>query len=385
MSAGFGFFPYEAMNYKAAQAYLDRKARQGWELMHVSLGCIARFRRTERPSHFVDLDIHGKYVDTDPNYLQLCADAGWDLVQNVRGMLLFRAAEGKSPAPIQTDGEMEWERFWKRYRPRVRHILLYLALIVLVVWVFSLPSTQNTAAFPASLYFLLYLPCMALLTLYLILYLAHSTWYLARCRRSGRVESPGRFSTVIDSLTRLYLLLMCLCALLNLSGRANLGKTVDLDWYPFKEEHSTEEYVSTIETIRAWPVVTATDLGLERDEFCNLDGCRTFLMDYLEYQGTAANGYTLITERYDCVSEGLAKWAINRRRDETQAGRFLFGDLNWVELITPEFDESYITTDQAYLLFRQGKVVALVGCTGLDLLTGQSLEAVRARVLGDMQ
>ena len=52
-----GFFPYEAMNYKAGQDYLDRKASKGVALRHIYLGCIARFEQAEQPRHFVDLDI----------------------------------------------------------------------------------------------------------------------------------------------------------------------------------------------------------------------------------------------------------------------------------------------------------------------------------------
>ena len=95
MNTEFRFFPYEAMNYKAAQAWLDRKAAQGWGLARIYLGCIARLQRAEQPSHFVDLDIRSGFDgDTDADYLQLCSDAGWELVQSLRGMLLFRSAPG---------------------------------------------------------------------------------------------------------------------------------------------------------------------------------------------------------------------------------------------------------------------------------------------------
>ena len=31
----WGFFPFDAMDYKAAQAYLDKKAAQGWVMEHL--------------------------------------------------------------------------------------------------------------------------------------------------------------------------------------------------------------------------------------------------------------------------------------------------------------------------------------------------------------
>ena len=89
-----GFFPYRALHYKAAQAYLDKKAEQGLALQKVYLGCIAFFRKADRPKHFVDLSLNarGNYDYTDPDYLALCGDASWELVQELRKMLLFRAA-----------------------------------------------------------------------------------------------------------------------------------------------------------------------------------------------------------------------------------------------------------------------------------------------------
>ena len=44
-----GFFPYEPLHYKAAQAYLDRKAAKGLSLQKISLLCIAHFETAEAP------------------------------------------------------------------------------------------------------------------------------------------------------------------------------------------------------------------------------------------------------------------------------------------------------------------------------------------------
>ena len=111
MGGAWGFFPYEAMDYKAAQACLDRRAAAGWVLKKVHLNVLARFEPCEGRSHFVDLDLRRTLDETDPDYLQLCADAGWEKVQSLRGMLLFRSRPGTHPAPIQSDPGMEWERF----------------------------------------------------------------------------------------------------------------------------------------------------------------------------------------------------------------------------------------------------------------------------------
>lgn len=387
MNTKLGFFPYEAMNYKSAQAQLDRRAAQGWELRHIYLGCIARFRRADRPSHFVDLDIRGHMDEgTDPDYLQLCSDAGWELVQTLRGMLLFRASAGQSPAPIQTDGELEWERFWEKYRPRLLSTLITLISIGVIAFVLAMPPRQwNVPAMLAANLGLLYLLYFALAIPCTLAQWLHSKWYLAKCRRTNRVEDPGPLATALDALNRLHTPLLCLILFFTVAQPLGLGRTVDLEWYS-----PNETYTATVEACRAWPVVTANDLGLGDGGYSrHLDGHSSPLMEFLEYQELAQTAgpeepvyYRLTTERYDCATELLARWTLAQRHKETQNGYFLWGDLDWEPAPGLGFDESYTCRESTYLLLRQGRVVALVGCDGLDLTRPQALETVRARVLG---
>ena len=79
----------------------------------------------------------------------------------------------------------------------------------------------------------------------------------------------------------------------------------------------------------------------------------------------------------ESISELLAQ-----RREETRNGSFLWGELEWEDAPGLGFDESCVCRGGSYLLFRQGRVVALVGCSGLDLTAPQHLAAVRSRVLG---
>ena len=385
MNTKFGFFPYEAMNYKSAQAQLDRRAAQGWELRHIYLGCIARFRRADRPAHFVDLDIRGTMDEgADPDYLQLCADAGWELVQTLRGMLLFRTAAGRSPAPIQTDGELEWERFWEKYRPRLWTTLLVLFCVgVTALLLMTFPTRWNIPAMLATGLGLLYLLYLASAILYVLAQSLHSRWYLAKCRRASRVEDPGPLATALDSLDRLQTPLLLLILFFTFAQPLGFGKTVDLEWYPMNGE-----YTATVEACRAWPVVTASDLGLpDSEDSRRLEGSRSVFMDFLSYseltggEGPDSPLHILTTERYDCLSGSLAKWVVSQRRKETQNGSFLWGDLDWEPAPGLGFDESYTCRDNTYLLFRQGKVAALVGCDGLDLTAPRNLDAVRARIL----
>lgn len=387
MNTSFGFFPYEAMNYKAAQTWLNRKAAQGWGLKHIYLGCIARLQRMERPSHFVDLDIRGGFDGgTDVDYLQLCSDAGWELVQQLRGMLLFRSAPGKSPAPIQTDGELEWERFWKKYRPRIWSTLITIIAIGLVVFMLSLSTRQNLTVMLAVNSGLLYALYLILMILYTVLKWGHSKWYMSRCRRSNRVEDPGPVAIFVDSLYHLRIPVLCLILVGIITDNA-LGTTVDLDWYS-----PNETYTATTEACQEWPVLMAVDLNLPDSGYSrHLEGHRTVLMDFLEYRELIAQKesdvppYILTTERYDCLTETLAKLAIAQRQKETRNGAFLWGELEWESASLTDFDECYTCREGSYLLFRQGKVVALVGCSGVNLATSQNLEVIRERILNGQQ
>lgn len=380
-----GFFPYDAMNYKAGQAYLDRKAAKGLELRHIYLGCIARFEPAEKPRHFVDLDLR-QFMDEEPDqdYLQLCADAGWEHLQTLRGMLLFRAAEGQDPAPIQTDAGLEWERFWKKFARKnlLTSLLVTLAAAGLLALVFSLtpgPGRSLTTAITSNSA-LLYLLSLILGLVSVLMSFITTPLYLFRCRRSGQVETPGRAAWLQDTLSQLYRPLYIIAACVALAEILGAGTTADLAWYDLRQE-----YTASVEVCREYPVVLGADLGLSAESDRWLRGRRSLTAAYYNYSetcGRTSGGehHVLTTERYDCVFEPLACLVFDLRADETRRGAFLWGELDWEAAPGLGFDEGYVCRDGNYLLLRQGKVVALVGCSGLDLTTPENLEIVCDRL-----
>lgn len=389
MRKKFGFFPFEAMNYKAGQAYLDRKAAQGWRLRHIYLGCIALFEAGSGPRHFVDLDIR-QFMDEEPDqdYLQLCADAGWEHIQTLRGMLLFRAAEGQDPTPIQSDGGIEWERFWGKYaRKNLITTTLVLLAAAALVWLCQKLSPgpgRSAAAFVTSNSALVYLFALAVGLLSILFSLVGIPLYLLRCRRSGQMETPGRvWAWVQDAPFRLFrplYILAALLAILELSGA--VGTPVDLGWSPI-----TGEYTATVETCRQYPVVMASDLGLRDSEDSRyLEGHRSPLAEFWDYSELTdgdtpeAPLHILTTERYDCAGEWLARRVFDLRSWETRSGAFLWGELEWEPSPGLGFEESYTCREGEYLLLRQDNVVALVGCRGLDLTTPERLAVIRTRL-----
>lgn len=78
--------------------------------------------------------------------------------------------------------------------------------------------------------------------------------------------------------------------------------------------------------------------------------------------------------------EWLARWVFDLRARETRGGVFLWGELEWEPSPGLGFEESYVCWDGEYLLLRQGNIVALVGCRGLDLTTPERLDVVRERL-----
>ena len=112
------WFRYTIEDAKAAQAELDQRAEQGWELEEVGL-FTATFRRAEHPRPcWVEPARWKSWSEKDENsradYLALCGEAGWELISEDGGLFYFRAREGTDPAPIQTDAGVEWEDVWKK-------------------------------------------------------------------------------------------------------------------------------------------------------------------------------------------------------------------------------------------------------------------------------
>ena len=383
-----GFFPYSSLYYKGAQEYLDKKAAKGLELRQVYLGCIARFEEAEKPRHFVDLESAQEGCD-DPmrtyrDYFQLCEDAGWELVRELRGMFLFRSKPGTDPLPIQTDEEMEWDRFWEKNKPRLRNTVVTLAAIAFLAFVLTIspPGSWAFTSFLLDNSSLLTALYWVLSILFSFLAMVNSKVYLSKCKRADRVELPGRFAAFLDGAEVFrtvfaFLLIPCLFISIFLQPSLRLSTT------PFTSSKDT----AAVETCQEYPVVMAQDLDFSSGDSRHLTGKHSLLCRFYDYSEITDNGggpndqiYILTTERYDCTFEPLARLVFDLRAWETQNGSFLWGELDWEETPGLGFEESYVCRDGDYLLLRQGQVVALVGCSGVDLTTPENLQVIRTRL-----
>lgn len=130
------YFSYLNVDYKAAQDQLNAWAREGWELVE-TMGPFVKLRRIERPdtpTYFLD------WSDAkDPkDYAQLLSDAGWEWVDRVSYLNIYVSKPDAHPLPIQTDPELEYQRFRKK---ALRSMLLStLAVSVLLAFCWFLLS-----------------------------------------------------------------------------------------------------------------------------------------------------------------------------------------------------------------------------------------------------
>ena len=129
-TAGWSLFTYPVMDIKAAEALLNRRAAEGWALDRVYLGTFARFVPANTPEAWcVDWSRSG--YSERPDYLALCADAGWVLVQKVGAFNLYKAPAGTPP--IQTDSAEESRRFRQEVlRANFKCWIFLLAMILLL-------------------------------------------------------------------------------------------------------------------------------------------------------------------------------------------------------------------------------------------------------------
>ncbi len=192
-------FPFLPMDYKAAEVWLNQKAAQGWQYANETTlwGYLICLRRTERTDLRYCVDISGGTADqdyrdfleqagwvwegtvrcmdlfsslpgTERTDLRYCVDisggtadqdyrdfleqAGWVWEGTVRCMDLFSSLPDAAPVPIQTDADLERQRFGRRYfwRTWLTNLAVSLAAVALLVWLFGyqMPPHRPPPLFP---------------------------------------------------------------------------------------------------------------------------------------------------------------------------------------------------------------------------------------------
>ena len=352
------WFRYTIEDAKAAQAELDQRAEQGWELEEVGL-FTATFRRAERPRPcWVEparwQSVRRKDEDARADYLALCDEAGWELISEDGGLFYFRAREGTDPAPIQTDRTVEWEDVWKRALRGQLSSMLYVVIYGFVwsgarfllnrprVWELFL---SNAALAAQGLLFLL-----LALELFLTVRVLR---YRVKCRRAAAEgESfpvPRRAAARLRGASSLIfwaVLAVCLIMLL-----------------------ASTDYESRVLTDGS---------GYTRES-------HSVLGDYREFLVYDERGNRLWVERADCRAGWLAGWVCGDfRASEGDADR-VRREFHWHGAVIPReaelgFDRAWVYSIGEYsgLILRDGDQVARIEAEGLDLTSAETLADIRA-------
>lgn len=240
-------FSYLVIDHKAAQADLNAMAEQGWELEKLWTELpLAKFRRTERTDlrYFVD------WADTakpeESAYLQLCKDAGWELVHTQGYRNVYASTPGCAPLPIQTDPELEYQRFRKKVVRRIAMaaVLPQLPWVVYFFWLFCLEGAAPPAVTQMlrSLFlssnglslFLLTLPLLLPALLVYGLCMAGQLLVWRRAVREGTSPQPSlpaaRRRGLLTLLAQPYFLLLAVLLFADIlfNGLGNIGLPIGI-------------------------------------------------------------------------------------------------------------------------------------------------------------
>ena len=118
MKRRFSLFTYPVMDMKAAEAELNRRAAAGWRLEKLWLGTLASFVPAEEPVCYC-MDWLDPLKTDQPGYASLLAEAGWTRRALAGYQVIYEAPAGTTP--IQTDSELEYQRFRKKALHRIKH------------------------------------------------------------------------------------------------------------------------------------------------------------------------------------------------------------------------------------------------------------------------
>ena len=355
-------FLFDAEDYRAAEAWLNAQADQGWELEGIWPGPLAVFTPTQRRDlqYAVTLDPTRGEGAREDAYLQLMEDAGWKKVEQKPGLIIFASIPGANPAPIQTDPEVERRQLFRYVRRGWLVSVIALAILAALYLIITLAMKGRYV--PLISYELALRDkrvVAALAALPLAAALIWETAVLLRLWRAGRRTAEGGGALPALGGARARKLLAALAAVLLLaSGVMDIVQASRRSFVSFYDGKSL-----VAQAVEGLPVVHSTDLGLERTApiyVCMEPG---LLVDRITYQESFVSG--LFTDRFACANTALARWmAADMARAEGAEG--IDGHFGCSEFeLTPAslgFDQCWTYTCKSGngLLLQEGPIVACV-------------------------
>lgn len=357
------WFHYTIEDAKAAQAELDQRAEQGWELEEVGL-FTATFRRAEHPRPcWVEparwQSVRRKDEDARADYLALCDEAGWELISEDGGLFYFRAREGTDPAPIQTDAGVEWEDVWKK---ALRGQLSSMLRVVIygVVW--------NGAQFLQD---------------------RPRVWELFLSDAALAAQTLLIFLLAME----LFLTVRVLCYQVKCRRAAAEGESFPVPRRAAARLRGASSWIFWV-VLAVSLAVLLTTTDFERHFLESQNGytqeSHSVLGDYFEYIRYSEREGDLWVERADCRTGWLAGWICSDFRasegDAKRVHREVHPHDGAVTLQEAElgFDKAWVYSIGEYsgLILRDGDQVARIEAEGVDLTSAETLGAIRAWLAG---
>lgn len=349
------WFRYAAEDAKAAQAELDALADQGWELAELGI-FTATFHRAEQPRRcWVEparwTSSRRKDEQARTDYLELCSDAGWDLLDEAGGLFYFQAQPETTPAPIQTDGSMEWEEVLKKSLWDQAYACFCLAIYWITWAVFRFFREQprvwevffSNGAMAAQMLLLVWVGLELFLGLRVVR-------YRQKCRRAAEsgtpIPIPGRKSARFRGAAPLCYIVLAL----------GIGISLLIS---FSDSHTSFEGSGS------------------------LTAGHSILGQAAKYRRFSQEDGDLWVESYDCNTGWLAGMVCDDLRaiegDQGRLERY-FHQHNPVELTQSElgYDQAwtYRLDEGSGLIFRQGNRVVHIESEVLDLTDHSTVSAL---------
>lgn len=210
---------YLSVDAKAAEAELNALAARGWSFEGSFWG-FARFSAVEGlpPRYCVEPCINTISSESEStpgytDYIRLCADAGWELLEENASLRIFRSAPGADFPPVQTDPALDYEANWDGIlRKQTWNAVLCIALWA--VNYFRIARSSSLAS-PAELLLLAILIFPMLGELFYVIYLTRRRSLCRKAIRGGEaLPESAPLAAKLRGLAPIALLTVFLLALL---------------------------------------------------------------------------------------------------------------------------------------------------------------------------
>lgn len=384
------WFPYQLADAKAMEAELNRLAAEGWELkwLRLDLACFHRSGRRDlrcavepRPICYSDQD-QAAWDQADRDYIQLCADAGWEAALTTRLFRIFASIPGRSPAPLQTDDALYFESKWDRQLRAAAISSLWdpfarLLPLLVIGWLDQMHLWMFLSS-PGAILLSVILLFFLLLNLFRSLSLFHTWRQFRQCVEQGEelpASSPAavRLRGVAGSAVWLLILLFLFLSLSLGSGQRT---------WQYGDPGAAQQ-------MAAQPVLRPEDLGLVSSSAQSLSLERSPFLFKVSALTFAQDGPDIDTLRYEARWPWLAEIiARDLMKDITRNRGHRSGlytaQAGFVPLTAPGFDAAWTAPAERghqILVFQAGTVAARITAP-LDLTEPEMLAVIQARLLG---